>query len=293
VSLQAANVGKIKIEQLLSQMDTKRSPGAGYKRSDFQFDSFSYATEEYGDEAVMDDRQVAMYADILDAETIHADRALNFVLDQYERDAASIVFNSSSQTVAGSTFTISSTNAAVAWDTHASSTPIDDIINAREQVILNSGQVPNVLVVNSLMFYHLINSAQLVDRVKYTQTATQEEMAKIVGEALGIKEIVVAGGLTSASAPPTAAVISRVWSNSYAFLGRVAETEDPQEPCFARNFIWTGDGPGAAGTDEELAVVVEEYREEKVRGSVIRARNDRQIVVMYPQAGYLITNLHS
>jgi len=300
VAIQAANVGKIKLEQLLSQMDTKRSPGAGYKRSDFVFDSFSYATEEYGDEAVLDDRQVGMFADILDAETIHTQRAINFVLDQYERDAAAIITSTSSQTVAGSTFTFNSANVTAKWNDKVNATPIEDIIAAREQVILNSGLAPNVLVMSSLQFYYLINTNEMTERVKYTETATQEEMASLAAAVLGIPHIHIAGGLKNTAVVPTAATVSRIWPTSTAggggtsniFLCRAAETEDPQEPCVGRTFMWTGDdNPGAVGTGEELAVLVEEYREEKVRGSVLRARNDRQIVIMYPQAGYILSQV--
>jgi len=74
-------------------------------------------------------------------------------------------------------------------------------------------------------------------------------------------------------------------------VARVAETDDPREPCIGRTFMWAGDGPGAPGTGEEIAVLVEEYREESRRGSVLRARNDRDIELMYPQAGCLITGL--
>jgi hypothetical protein len=288
VNIQSANVGKIVLEQLLSQENTKRSPGTGYKRSDFEFTSFSYATDEYGHEAPLDDRQIQMYADLLDAETIHAQRSTNFVLDEYERDAASIAFN---------TTTFASYSGAVgsAWgpgeSDWASSNPIADVVTAREAMILQSGLEPNALILNSFAYWNLINSAAIVDRVKFTETATQEVVAGLVAEALGIKMVLVAGGLTNSSVVPTARSVSRIWSSNYAMLARVAETEDPQEPCIGRTFIWTGDGPGAPGTDEELAVIIEEYREERLRGSVIRARNDRQIVMMYPQAGYLLTGV--
>jgi hypothetical protein len=39
---------------------------------------------------------------------------------------------------------------------------------------------------------------------------------------------------------------------------------------------------------EALAVVVEEYREESSRASVLRARNDRDIEIMYAEAGHLL-----
>ncbi len=284
VAIQAANVGKIKLENLLSPMATKRSPGTGYKRSDFQFDSFSYATEEYGAEAPLDDRQLAMYADILDAETVHANRAANFVLQEYEQNCASAIYN----TASGGFTSVAVT---AKWNDPVNAVPIDDIISWRETIITSSGLVPNALVLNSYQFWNLINTQQVVDRVKYTQTATQQVMAGLIAQALGLDQLIVAGGLQNTSNAPTARSISRIWSNSNVFLGRVATTDDPQEPCVGRTFIWSGDGPGAPGTDEQLAIITEEYREEKLRGSVIRARNDRQIVVMYYQAGLVGTGV--
>jgi hypothetical protein len=285
VGIQAASVGKLKPEFLLAQMDTKRSPGAGYKRGDFQFDSFSYATEEYGEEEPLDDRQVAMYADILDAETIHSARAASFVLDHYERDCASTLYNTT-------TFTGALTAAVAAkWNDWVNATPIQDIVVNREKVIVNSGLVPNTLLINSYQFWNLVNTAQIVDRIKYTETATQTEVAGQLAAVLGVEQVIVAGALTNTAATPTAAAISRIWSNSYAMLCCAAKTEDPQEPCIGRTFMWTGDGPGAPGTDEQLALIMEEYREEKVRGSVFRGRNDREIVLMYAAAGLLLTGV--
>ena len=73
-------------------------------------------------------------------------------------------------------------------------------------------------------------------------------------------------------------------------VARVAVTEDPREVCVGRTFMFSEDGPGSVGNDEELAIVVEEYREEKVRGGIIRARNDRDVVVMYAKAAHLLSN---
>lgn len=285
VGMQAADVGKVKLKQLLRQESNKRASGAGYRRSDFEFDKYSYSTEEYGHESPMDDRQLKIFADIIDAETIHSQRAIDAVLGEYEREVAAALYDTSLWT--GASLTTAIVNE---WDDHPNATPIDDVIAAREKIVSGSGLEPNALIMNKFQYFHLCNCNQIVERVKYTQVATQQALQKVVAEALGLDRILVAGGLKNTANPQQTASISRIWSNEYMMLARVAETDDPQEPCVGRTFMWTGDGPGAPGTDEELAVIVEEYREEGVRGSVIRARNDRDIVIMYTEAAHLLSN---
>lgn len=291
VGIQAADVGKVPLAQLLSSKDTTRASGAGYKRTDFEFDKYSYSTTEHGWESPLDDRQIAIYNGILPAEMIHTERAINFVLEDYERACATNVYNTN-------TFTGAQTGAAATlWSNWATATPINDIWAGMEAVRAASGLEPNICVMNQIQFFNARNTAQIVDRIKYTETATQEEVAAQFAACVGIKKVVVAGkeggawkNTANQNLTPS---LARIWSGQLVFIGRAAETEDPQEPCFGRTFIWGGgtEGPGALGTDEELALFVEEYREERVRGSVIRARTDWDIQLMYTNAGYLMTGV--
>lgn len=285
VGIQSADVGKLPLEQLLQSKSTKRAAGAGYKRGDFEFSKFNYSTEEYGWEEPLDDRTLAIFGDLIDAEEVHAMRAADFVLQEYERDCATALYDTAVWT--GGALTTAITNE---WDDHTNATPIDDIIAAREKVVSGSGLDPNALVMNNYQFNHLANCNQIVERVKYTERADQETMRRAVAACLGLDRIIVAGGFKNTANPQAAASIARIWSNEYVMLARVATSSDPKEPCVGRSFIWGGDGPGSVGTNELLALVVEEYREESVRGSVLRARNDRDIVVMYPEAGHLLSN---
>ncbi|MCA9013704.1 MAG: major capsid protein [Planctomycetaceae bacterium] len=286
VSVQAANVGKIKLKELLQQHDTLHAGGAGYKRGNFTFDKYSYATEEHGWEEPMTDRDLALYRDLIDAEDIHSQRAMSTVCDHYERDVAAAIYD----TAVWSTAALK-TAVSVSWNTPATADPIGDIIAAREKIVTGSGLEPNALIMNRLQFDHLKNTEQIVDRVKYTSEANQEKMAAAVAECLGVKHLLVAGGLTNTANSQQTAAISRIWSNDKAMLARVAETDDPKEPCIGRTFIWNEEGTGSIGDGEELAVIVEEYREENVRGSVMRARNDRDIQIMYKEAGHLLTGV--
>jgi hypothetical protein len=286
VSKNAADVGKIPLEQLLQSKSTKRNAGGVYARDTWDFDKYSYAVAEYGKEEPLDDSQLAMYGDIVDAETVSADRATDAVLGEYERDVASAVFNSSTWT--GATLTTAITNE---WDDFANATPINDVNAAIEMVAASSGLEANALVVNRKVLRNLLQCDEIVDRVKYTQTPTPSMIKNALADLFDLKYILVAGGFKNTANAGQDAAISRIWSDEYAMVCRIAESDDPREACIGRTFIWDGDGPGAPGDGGKLAVIMEEYREEKVRGSVLRARNNRDIVIMYAEAGHLLSNV--
>lgn len=282
-----ANVGKVPIEQLLQVHTTQRAPGAGYKRDTFTFTTFSYNCLEYGKEETLDDAQLAMYADIIDAETIHADRAGDAVLQEFERDVASLVFNTTTWT--GATLTTAVTNE---WDNFANATPVEDVQAAHQKVNESSGMDANAVIMNRRTWRNLTQCESVLDRIKFTQRTDPGTVRNMVADLLDVRYVLVAGGFKNTAITPTAASISSIWDNEYVMVCRIAETDDPQEPCVGRTFLFSGDGPGAPGDDSGvLALIMEEYREESKRGSVLRARNNRDIVIMYAEAGHMLSNI--
>lgn len=282
---QSASYGKIKIEQLLRQRSTKRAGRGSYGRDNWEFDQLSFATEEYGWEAVMDDRELRIYRDILDQESISRLRAIDAVCQEYERDVAAAVFNTSVWTGAALT-----TAVATPWSTWATATPIKDL-NAAIDKVRVGGVRPNALILNDPLYRDLINCAEVLDRIRYAQVASREVVVAALSGLLNLKQVIVGDSLKNTANEAAAASISDIWGR-YAMVARVAETEDPREVCIGRTFMFEAENsPGAAGTEDALAVIVEEYREESSRGSVFRARNDRDIQILYPQAGHLLTGV--
>lgn len=285
VSKNAADVGKVPLKQLLQSRSTKRATGASYARDNWEFDKYTYAVNEFGKEEPLDDAQLAIFGDILDAERISADRAEDAVLNEFERDVATAVYNTTTWT--GASLTTAITNE---WDDFTNAAPVNDVMSAINAVEIGSGLQANALVINRKVFRNLTQCNQIVDRIKYTQTPTVDMIRNALADLLGLKYILVAGGLKNTANEGQTAAISRIWSDEYAMVCRVAEGDDPRESCIGRTFIWDGDSYAAPGDGGRLAVLIEEYREESVRGTVYRARNNRDIVIMYPQAGHLLSN---
>ncbi|MCX7429054.1 MAG: hypothetical protein NTW96_25935 [Planctomycetia bacterium] len=285
VGLQKANVGKIPLESLLVDRETMRAPKGSYSRSDFSFATFSYDCREFGCEEPIDDWTANVYTDILDMELIHAQRGEDALLRGYERAVAAAVFNPT-------TFASMTSDVGIPWDTHASSVPLNNVQLAKQAVLDASGLRANALVVGSKAFYNLKRSDQLTDLIKYSQQGTPGTItASMVAQAMGLDFVFEGSAVHNPANEAATAVPTPVWDDEYALVARVAITQDPREPCLGRTFCWAGDGPGAPGTGEPLGVIIEEYREEGVRSSIIRARHNRDCVVMYPEAGYLLGNI--
>jgi len=287
VAVQAANIGKIELEALLRTPDDNVAPGGGYKGDDVEMASFSYATEEHGRRAAISDRLLAIFREIFDAESIHAARLVDIVARNFEIACATLLYDTAVWTGAALT---------TAWthevDDHTNAVPIDGIEAARQKILDGSGLAPNSLICNRKQFWHMCNCAQVVDRLKYSGVDDPKKLntSTILAELFGLEQVLVAGGLDNSANPGQTAVPGAIWSDEYMMLARCAMTPDPQEPCVARAFCWSEDGPGAPGADEDMAVIVEEYRAENVRGSELRARTDYDTAAMYPQAAHLISN---
>jgi len=279
---QAGPFGKIPIEQLLQEADTKRAPGSGYARGNWTFTNDTYATQEYGFEEPIDARQTRMYRHYFDVEQISAMRAFIKVLTNAEKRAADLIFNASTWT--GSALTTAVTNE---WDDSANATPVVDVEAAVQTVWDNSGLWPNAMVINRKVFRNLRNCAEIIDRSK--AQGFMDVRAGAINEAqlaqvFDLDHIIVAGTPENTATEGQSASLSPIWSNEYAMICRVATSNDIQEPVIGRTFHWSEDGSEVGGS-------VETYRDETVRGDVARVRHDVDEKVLYVEAGHLLSNI--
>lgn len=284
---QTANIGRIKIEDLMKVVETSRATNGGYRRDETVMDQWSYATEEHGREEVIDDRRANLYANMIDSEMVARDTALDKVLRKYEVETAEALYNTSVWT--GEALTTGINNE---WDDATNAVPIDDVLAAKEKVAAGLGMNPNALIINDYQRTQLKKCDQIIDRIKFNGpydplNVTDADLAK----AFDLQYVIVADSLRNNSQEGVEKSMGRIWSNEYAMVARISDSMNPIEPCIGRTFLWTGDGGGMAPGGDQLSVIVEEYLEDRVRGKVIRVRGDYQIKVMYAQAGHLLSNV--
>lgn len=282
---QAGTFGKIPLEQLLQKRDTRRAPGSGYSRGNFRFETATYACEEHGAEEPVDDRLRQMYLEYFDAEVIAGLRARSAVMVNAEQRIADAVFNTTTWT--GSGLTTAITNE---WDSNhtTNAVPINDVEAAVNKVYDASGLWPNALVINRRVFRNLRNLDQIIDRIESSGAGSPSKPSDITVQMLAqvfdLDYVLVAGGTTNTANEGQAATPGQIWSSEYAMVCRIATTNDFAEPCIGRTFHWSADGSSIGGT-------VESYRDEPVRADIIRVRHDVDELVLYAQAGHLLSNV--
>jgi hypothetical protein len=303
VSQEGAEFVRIDIASLLSKIeDTKRAPKSTYKRDDWEWTKDSYAVEEHGVEEVVDDATVEKYGDLLRTEQIATTRAVNRVLQRLEFDIAAAVFNTTTWTGAALTTTL-----GTAWTTVATADPIGDVDAAHEKVNVGCGEDANTLVVTKKSFRAMVRTARLEGLLKYDasellialSTGQNESMVgQIVSglkDLLQVERIMVGRGFKNTADKGLPPSLSRVWDDTKAMLcvihddGLDGDLENPMPQIGRTIFSTKNDEPLPGSGDAGFgSLIIEEYRENPVRGGVIRPRNKRQVKILHPQAGHLL-----
>lgn len=283
VQVQSGSFGKIPLEQLLQSKETLRAGGGGYGRGNWKFIPATFATEENGWEEPVDDREAKMYANYFDAEAISAARAAYFVLENAERRAAELIYNTTTWT--GGSLTTALTNE---WDDAVNATPINDVLAAKRAVRAGSGLIANTLICTLTVFENLRLCSQIIDRIASSgagsATKPRDITLGMLAQALDLDQVIVSNGLKNTANQAQTAAMSDIWSDEYAMVCKVATSNDFREPCLGRTFHWSEDGSTILGT-------VETYRDERIRGDVVRVRHETDELILYPEAGHLLSNV--
>lgn len=283
VGLQVDNPGKVPLEQLLAEVNTGRNSNGHYNRGTFTFEKFAYATQENGWEEVIDARDEKRYRHILDVERVAVSRAYHFVTKNHEKRVADLVYNATTWT--GASLSTAVTNE---WDDALNAVPITDVESAVTKIYENSGLWANALVINRQVFRNLRNSDSIIDRINAAGAGNPSKPRDVTTDMLkavfDLDHIIVAGSSKNGADEGQSATPAQIWSGEYAMVCRISDSADMQDPCIGRTFHWAEDGSLIGGA-------IEEYEEAQSRGRVIRVRHETDEVIMYPQAGHLLSNI--
>lgn len=275
-AMKSGKFGKIPIEQLLQSRETERAAGTGYSRGKFKFEPASFACQEHGTEEPVDDQESEIYRQYFDAELFAALRARDIVLRNREIRLAALLFNTGTWTPTENTHE---------WDDASNAVPIANVDAAKKAVWDACGLWPNALIVNRKVFMNLRRVDEVVDKIKFVERALPGDiLASHLRAAFDLKYIFVAGSAKNTANVEADASISPIWSDEYAMVARIAETGDLREPCVARTVHWAADG-------STIGATVESYRDETIRGDVIRARMDVDELLLHTEGAHLLGNI--
>jgi hypothetical protein len=204
-------------------------------------------------------------------------------MKNHEKRVADLVFNPTTWT--GGALTTGVVNE---WDDADDATPIVDVNAARLKVYEGSGLWPNALIINKKVFHNLRQSEEIIDRINSAGAGNASKATDITAAMLAavfdLDFILIGGGTKNNAKEGQPASPAQIWDDEYAMVCRIATSVDMREPCIGRTFHWSEDGSQVGGA-------VEEYYSDEVRSKIIRVRHDTDEVIMYPQAGHLLSNI--
>lgn len=294
VARQSSDFLRVKVESVLGKVGpTLRAPNAPYTMGTFEFDKDSYATEDHGVASPLDDRTVAMYGSEIRLERIRAMRSINLVLQRFEQDVADAVFDTATWT--GDLTTAIASGEKWGPDNAANATPKKHIDAAIESVKASSGMEPNALILSDFAFIQLIRAAQIEDLVKYSGLDDPKRIgANAISALFQLPKVFIGRGFKNTADDGQTHSFSRFWDTTMAMVAHVNDSQDLEDPdpTIGRTIMFTEENATIPGSnDETINVIVEEYRDEPIRGTVLRARNDRQVKILHPEAGHLLTGV--
>jgi hypothetical protein len=271
--LQSGNYPSIPIEEMLKPRDTRRSAKGAYNRGDWAFEQPNFSTKENGWEEVVDDAEARNYASYFDAEAQSTRICMDVLLRAQEVRIAAVQAAQTAHAV------------SVKWSTAATATPQKDIETGQKTIMNATGMLPDTLQITWQTFKNCLRTDRVTDALKYTSPVEGkgfEAQKAALATFFGVPRIVVTNAIKNGSKEGATFSASNIWNDAYGLLC-ITGSGDLSEPIWGRTMLWTGDSPDN--------VVVESYREENVRGEIIRCRQNTQELVVNASAGYLLTNL--
>jgi hypothetical protein len=263
----------IPVEALFNIPETQRAPRTNYARDDYEFELADYNTEENGVEGLVDDVEAEQYSKYFDAEQVSVQRVTNMVVLNRERHIATTIFNPA-------VFTPHEVN--IEWSNPQALVHLD--IMAGLLAVRNAcGAIPNKLVISQVVLDNLKSNVWILDRVKYTLRDAVNLSPQQLAAILNIEEILVGQAVYNVAKKGQEASLTQIWSDEYAMLCVSSSNKDIRNPSIGRTFKWVKDCPEN--------VMVESYRKEEKRCTIIRARQFMQEQLMLVQCGYLFTNI--
>ncbi len=262
-------------ESITRDADTKRAPRGNYNRDGFQAKDKQYNCEEYGLEGPLDDGERNMYASDFDAELTTVQIVTRRVLQAQEKRIAAQVFNIT--TFSGAA--LFTDNSASPWDNIATDV-VAQVRAAREKVRANSGLDPSSLILSKANIDRLLLNTGIKDAIKYVARLTEAEILNALADILGVKSIIVGKAIYNSAKEGKAFISADVWSDDYAMVAVIGNSDRLSDPSMGRTFLWTQDSPENA--------TVEQYRDDAARSDIFRVRQHVDEIVIDPYFAHLM-----
>lgn len=262
--------GKIPVHsnEVYNLVDAKRAPRAGSNRVlPDEKGTIAFALEEYDLERPIDVREAGEA--IENKKQRNAKKCKDQIMLQHERECAALAFDASNYDAAN--------KKDAGGDISAAGFNFLQEVDAAKIVISkHTGFSPTIAVMTEEIFNKVRNRADVIDRIKYTQTGviTTDLLASLIG----VKKIVIAAALGKASKAKNAAV-DRLWDKTKIMFAYVDPTaQDSEDQNFGYTFGRKGYG------------IADQYPENGGKLQIVRYTDLWQVMGIDYKAAFLFTN---
>jgi hypothetical protein len=173
-------------------------------------------------------------------------------------------------------------NSATDWDDFSSGDPVSNIQTACRTISNNSGYDANTMVVGYIVHNALVNHPDMIDRIKYTQTAGITQMEGAVSSVLGIPNYVVAKA-TYSNTNESASFSATAIIDDDALICYVSPNPGLFEASAGYTFHWA---PGGG-----LGSILPVYRDAMNDADVLKAKMQWDQVVVANDLGYFFADI--
>lgn len=167
------------------------------------------------------------------------------------------------------------------WSDYDSSDPVGDLATARRTISQATGYAPNKLVIGEIVRDRLINHPDLIDRIKYTQVATQGSVETALAALFMVQDVLVGMAIYNSANEGQTASYSAIIDDD-ALLLYTTPTPSIFEASAGYTFTWA-----AGGGDGQI---YSPYRDYGKHSDVIQAKMQWDQKAVAANLGYFISD---
>lgn len=210
-----------------------RAPGGDFNNMDFALETDTYKTLQWAGQMIIPDEIRANSQVPMELEQIGLQRVAQASLIRKEVSFATDFMKTS-------VWGTDDNNSTTDWDDTTSGDPVADILTAQRTISNNTGYQANTLVCGYIVEQALLTHPDIIDRIKYTQAATNAALNSALTAVLGVN--VVVGRATYSNTNESATFSASAIIDDDALVCYV----DPSAGIFGvtagKTFVWQGGG---------------------------------------------------
>jgi hypothetical protein len=258
VGKKAATMGIITRENL-KRADSNHANGAVFNRVTLISEDKSYACKDHGLEGQLTDEDRATYETDYDAEYETVQLITRKMFIEREIRVKDALFNATTWTGAP----LYKDYSGAPWDTAASAV-IAQIGFAKNKVRLNTGVMPDTLLIGQGALENLLAADDIIARFPGAPLITREMLQNALVAIFGLQNLIVGWAGYDSAVEGQNWTGAEIWADDYALVYK-RHTGGRATPGLGRIVEWTGVDNGI---DQ-----VKEYREEQTESDVFRVRD--------------------